>query len=365
MSASVYFRKIFTKKYLDELYFSSVRFKTAIGIDKINRKVFEENIDENIDVIYRKIRKGSYKFTTYREKLISRGSKKIPRVVSIPTIRDKLALKALYEILQNVYDKESPFVHQIINDISSIIDEDVYDGVVKLDVKDFYPSINHFSLFKQIRRRIRKPEILTCIKNALRQPTVVKIKKGEISDNTVGVPQGLSISNVLANIYFYPVDKIYSEKTSIKYFRYVDDILILCKCSETERFRRKIKLDCKKIKLRLHDGDSEKSISCHITEGFSYLGYIFDNGKITVREKSLDHLRESIIRVFTNYKYSKSHDVDLLKWSVNIRITGCIFNGTKYGWLFFFSQINDLQLLKSLDIFVEKLALRFRGKVKM
>ena len=95
MSASGFYRKFFTKKHLRELYFSSVRFRAAVGIDKINRRAFENNIDENIDIIYRKVRNGTYKFTPYREKLISRGSKKLPRIVSIPTIRDKLTLKAL------------------------------------------------------------------------------------------------------------------------------------------------------------------------------------------------------------------------------------------------------------------------------
>ena len=71
-------------------------------------------------------------------------------------------------------------------------------------------------------------------------------------------------------------------------------------------------------------------------------------------------MRESIIKLFTNYKYSESKDLTLLKWTVDLRITGCIFNGTKYGWLFFFSQINDLQLLKSLDQFIHKLLIRFQ-----
>ena len=78
-----------------------------------------------------------------------------------------------------------------------------------------------------------------------------------------------------------------------------------------------------------------------------------------MRKKSIDKLRESIIKLFTNYKYSESRNLALLKWALDLRITGCIFNETKYGWLFFFSQINDLKLLKSLDLFIEKLLVRF------
>lgn len=361
MSASEFYRKFFTKKYLRELYFSSVRFRATVGIDKINRRAFEKNIDENIDIIYRKVRKGTYKFTPYREKLISRGSKKLPRIVSIPTIRDKLTLKALYEVLQATYQKEeTPFVHRIINELSVALAEDEYDGVLKLDVKNFYPSVNHSLLFKQINKRIRKDELLILIYNALKQPTVAKIKRSEIRPNDVGIPQGLAISNILANIYFSAIDEKYSNITSVNYFRYVDDILVLCKCNDLESIKLEIDSDCKKLQLFIHIDDPEKSLSCSIYEGFSYLGYVFKNEKVTVRKRSVEHLRNSILKLFTNFKYSESQDLNLLKWSVDLRITGCVFNETKYGWLFFFSLIDDLQLLNSLDHFIKKLIARFR-----
>ncbi len=358
MSASGFYRIIFTKNHLHDLYFSSVRFRAPVGIDKINRRAFENNIDENIDIIYRKVRNGTYKFTPYREKLISRGSIKLPRVVSIPTIRDKLTLKALYEVLQATYQNETPFVHRIINEVSVALAANEYDGVLRLDVKDFYPSVDHSLLFKQIKKRIRKDELLVLIANSLKQPTVAKIKKDEIHPNDIGIPQGLSISNILANIYLFAIDEKYLNRASLKYFRYVDDILVLCKCNELESIRLEIDTDLKKLELSIHD-DPEKSLSCSICEGFSYLGYVFNNEKITVRKKSIESLRESILKLFTNFKYSESHELTLLKWSVDLRITGCVFNETKYGWLFFFSQINDLQLLNSLDHFIKKLLARF------
>lgn len=359
MAASTEFLRIYTKKRLKELYLSDVRYKTATGIDRINRKAFESKLDENIDVVYRKIRNGSYKFTPYREKLILRGSKKLPRVVSIPTIRDKLALKALFEVLHNVYKNESPFIHRIINEITLSLRDNLFDCVLRLDVKDFYPSINHKILLQQLKKKVRKNEILHCLNSAIRQPTVPKIKKGENTHNDTGIPQGLSISNILANIYFRNIDEKYNNMSDIKYVRYVDDILILCDCLNLDMIRSEIETDCKLIKLKIHGNDSEKSVSCSVQDRFSYLGYVFENKVVSVRKKSIDKLRESIIKLFTNYKYSESRNLALLKWALDLRITGCIFNETKYGWLFFFSQINDLKLLKSLDLFIEKLLVRF------
>jgi retron-type reverse transcriptase len=237
MSASIEFRKAYTKRNLRGLYFSLVRYKTTIGLDRINKKTFENNINENINVIYRKIRKGTYKFTAYREKLILRGPQKLPRLVSIPTIRDKLTLRALFEVLHNVYGGQASFLHQIINEISITLKETLFDGILRLDVKDFYPSIDHAVLCKQIKKSIKKKEILECILKAIKNPTANKLESGNKRENSIGVPQGLSISNILANIYFFPIDNIFSKKSHIKYFRYVDDILILCKCENLDKIR--------------------------------------------------------------------------------------------------------------------------------
>jgi len=361
MPASTLFKKAFTKKNLLEIYYSSIRHKTNVGIDRINKDIFEKNLQDNINIIYRKVNNGSYKFSPYREKLILRERNKNPRLISISTIRDKLTLKALCNILHQVYSNEIPFLHEIINSIPRLLNGNKYDGVIRLDVKDFYPHIKHDFLLAQVRKRIRKKEILNLIKSAISQPTVVKSKGGRNPQNELGIPQGLSISNVLANIYFNPIDKKYSHRQSVEYFRYVDDILILCRYADIENIRREIRGDCEELGLNLHSGveENEKSNYCLIDEGFSYLGYVFNKQKITVRKKSIDHLRESIIKLFTKYKYSKKKNKLRLKWAINLRITGCIFKDTKYGWLFFFSQINDLKLLFSLDHFIEKQSKRY------
>src|SRR4030042_4388822 len=136
MSASTSFRSIFTKRHLKDLYYSSVRYKSAVGIDRVNTKSFEKLLDYHIDVIYRKIRKGIYKFTQYREKLFSRGPSRNPRVISIPTIRDKLALKALFELLHSIY-RHGPFLHELIKNVMNLYNSGKYNGFLRIDVKDF------------------------------------------------------------------------------------------------------------------------------------------------------------------------------------------------------------------------------------
>ncbi len=359
MSASSEFKNLFQVNTLKDVYFSSVKFNSAIGIDRVNAKAFENDLINNISILRDKSLNGTYKFSQFRERLISRGAQRYPRVISIPTIRDKIALKALFGILYSIYGADSPFLHKIVSEVANSVYEGEHDGVLRLDVKDFYPSVRHDLLMAQLSKKIKKKEILHLISNSISQQTVSKATSGNKKYNTIGIPQGLSISNVLANVYMLPIDRKYERRTSLYYFRYVDDILILCNQRKTERIINEIIDDCNNIGLKIHTDDPAKISSGKICSGFGYLGYLFNNSLVTVRKKTLDNLRESIIKLLTNYKYSEKHDLKLLSWTLNTRITGCIFDETKYGWMFFFSQINDLQLLSSLDHFVKKQLIRF------
>lgn len=360
MSASTSFRSIFTKKHLTDIYDSNVRYKSAVGVDRINTKSFERSLDKHIDIIYKKTRNGTYKFTQYREKLLLRGPSKNPRVISIPTIRDKITLKALFEILHSIYGP-GPFLHELISNVMNLYNSGRYSGFLRMDVKDFYPTIKHDILREILKERIKKREILYLIDAAIKTDTVSKPIAKNRKMQEIGVPQGLSISNILANIYMVHMDNKYGSRQEFKYFRYVDDILVLCDYKDHKSIKEEIVSDLNAIGLKVPEESVEPSkVTCgELTEGFVYLGYKFYGSTVTVREESISKLQESVLNIFTNYKYSKPHDDNLLQWALNLRITGCIFKEKKYGWLFFFSQINDLNLLFVLDNFVEKQIKRF------
>ena len=76
-------------------------------------------------------------------------------------------------------------------------------------------------------------------------------------------------------------------------------------------------------------------------------------------------MRESIVSKFTSYKHAGSNgSIKQLLWKVNLRITGCIFDGKRRGWLYFFSEIEDQDLLHQLDHFVQEQLDRFKIKQK-
>ncbi|HGP1705863.1 TPA: RNA-directed DNA polymerase, partial [Salmonella enterica] len=172
---------------------------------------------------------GDYRFNKYKLKLISKGRGKAPREISIPTIRDKIALRAICDFLQEIYQDVVSFdlPQDMVVSVKEAISEGEYDYFMKFDVANFYPSVVHEQLIKRLRAKIRDEKILSLISSAISSPTVSKPRRDDLPSNC-GVPQGLSISNILAAIYLLNVDKYYRANKSIKYYRYVDDVMILC-----------------------------------------------------------------------------------------------------------------------------------------
>lgn len=169
----------------------------------------------------------------------------------------------------------------------------------------------------------------------------------------------MSISNILSQIYLSDLDKKFSTKSNLKYFRYVDDILIFCNKDDIEEIISEISEQMKLLKLTMHEikTHSNKSTVGSLKEDkFQYLGFEFFKDKISVRESSVDRLRERIVGVF--YKNIKNDDATLYR-ELNLKISGCVYKNKQYGWIYFFRQIDNLTLLYSLDDFTKKLFKRF------
>ncbi|HAH6032606.1 TPA: reverse transcriptase, partial [Escherichia coli] len=73
MNASRVFKKSFSKKNLLKVYNEKIKESGAIGIDRIRPSKLDLTIKNEITFIFEKVNCGNYKFTAYKEKLISKG----------------------------------------------------------------------------------------------------------------------------------------------------------------------------------------------------------------------------------------------------------------------------------------------------
>lgn len=365
MDCSKILNSQFNKAVLNELYYRKIFNKATPGLDHITNIKFECDLSNNIDLINKKVISGKYKFTRYKKVLISKGEDKKPRVINISTVRDKLVLSALNECLNEIYKKAncSTLPHTIISEICKAIDSNNYNTFMKFDISSFYSNVDHKKLIRKLEKNIDSSQLITVIKRAIEMDAIdFPIKnKTEKKKRKKGIPEGLNISNSLANIYLLDLDEIMNCIPNIKYFRYVDDILILCNRRNKWLIKCKLQKQIRLLGLKFNNKSSSGTIN---KDEFTYLGYKFDDVCVTVKDSSVYKFENSFESLLSKYKYSEKQNVELLKWRINLKVTGCIFNGKKYGWLFFFSQINDLKLLSRLDNLVHKLLSRYNIEFK-
>ena len=362
MTISDTFSKHFSTKVLKEVFTHHVVYSKATGIDNLDSYAFRAQSDNHIEILSRKVLSGSYKFTKYKLKLISKGRNKVPREISIPTVRDRIALRSLCNFLTEIYQESIKFnlPQNVIKNVKQDLNTGAYDACIKLDVTNFYPSIKHTEMISRLGKKIRNDNIKNTILSAIASPTV-SVSAASDTPPEKGVPQGLAVSNILAAIYLSNIDSYFESIENLKYYRYVDDVLIFCNLSEADEIAKLAISRFRKIGLKIYDPikSPHKSSIGPISKGFDYLGYKFEAESVTARISSVERLKQSLVSIFTSYKYSKKKSEDFLLWRLNLRITGCIYENKSKGWLFFFSEITDESLLHSLDHYVKKLIQRF------
>lgn len=106
-------------------------------------------------------------------------------------------------------------IHKLSNNLKkSLKDKEGTKYCLKLDIRQFYPSINNDILKQKIRNKIKCVRTLQLLDN--------------IIDSAEGLPLGNLLSQLFANVYLNEFDHYIKQQLRIKYyFRYCDDICIL------------------------------------------------------------------------------------------------------------------------------------------
>lgn len=221
-----------------------------------------------------------------------------------------------------------------------------------------------------LKRKIRSIKILDLLRSSIKTPTVPsnykKIDKTKYK-RISGIAQGLSISNILANIYLNDTDEKLNNLGLI-YFRYVDDILIISGENDLDNLVNLIKNELNTYKLEINDAKTE----CHLGNcTFDYLGYKLSLPKVSIKDANVERFITSIAAKFSLYAHSSESQLKKYTWltkeiqkqvfieDLNEKITGALSDNKRYGWLFYFLEINDMELLHKLDSII----IKFFGKL--
>ncbi len=369
---------------LKDLYYNFIKLESSgIGLDRKSKSSLERK-DLNIEYfekIAEEINTKSYRYIPYKENLILKGRNSFPRVISVPTYRDKIVLKYLSKELLNKY--YSGFSLELAQEkIENICKELTnYQYFIKLDLVGFYDNINHHILLNKLEAKKCPKEFLKLIEGSISNPTVYpeSSKYEKKLKNIKGVNQGLSTSNILAEIYLEEFDEFMKGKDGIKFFRFVDDILILYNYNDKDvNSISKGKLMIEEIELKLRNDyhltlNHSKTHYGKLTEGLDYLGYRIIDKNLTIKKNNVLKQEKKLEKLFSEYSYlrhSNSHLLEFQFWRINCSITGIKVTSVenkpekkeitkRYGWLFYFSKINDYTLMYRLDKLLKKFSKRY------
>ena len=106
-------------------------------------------------------------------------------------------------------------IHGVVRKMKQVLkDKGNTTYCLKLDIKKFYPSIDHAVLKMILRKKIKDVQLLALL--------------DEIVDSAPGVPIGNYLSQFFANLYLTYFDHWLKEEQQVKYYiRYADDMVIL------------------------------------------------------------------------------------------------------------------------------------------
>lgn len=210
--------------------------------------------------------------------------------------------------------------------------------VIKMDIKNFFPSINKHILYKKIVKS-----------SILNDSSIGTIKSFIFSNEYKGIPLGLSFSNSLSELYLEDFDSIVQlQWNPLLYVRYVDDLLIIVNDAvDEDEVKNFIKAQLKEYHLEVNNEKTivRKSNSHHFK--FDYLGYEFSKyqirfinseGKektknklaIDISEKKFKaKLLNKLIRYFKRFK--NDHDQLESFWILYYRLKNLIHGVSSKG----------------------------------
>lgn len=202
-------------------------------------------------------------------------------IFRLPYYPDRIAHHAIMNILEPIWirvftrDTYSSIkgrgIHSLVKKLKKDLKENPEETkyCLKLDIKKFYPSIDHEKLKKILRKKLKDSCLLWLL--------------DEIVDSVEGVPIGNYLSQYFANLFLAYFDHIIKEVLKVKfYYRYADDIVIL---SSNKEFLHMILREVKKLLEELSlELKSNYQVFPVESRGIDFVGYVFFHTHVLLRK---------------------------------------------------------------------------------
>jgi len=204
--------------------------------------------------------------------------------------RDTLFGRALYEILRPTFKHfisdrclhlEGPSgVSKALALVNRALETGEYRYFMRVDIGNFYGTINHKILMSQINEIFDDPRVLNYLEQVA---TIPVIKNADVTLPSSGVPRRSSLSVLFGAIYLTPLDREFEKSKDLFFVRFCDDYLVLAKKkSAFLKAKRRMQNILDQLKLKV---SRTKTKMGSLKEGFHFLGDSFSIHQ-TIEEKN-------------------------------------------------------------------------------
>lgn len=285
--------------------------KSIGGIDNINLYEYSRNVDKRLAALSEALRQRSWKPQPYLGVTIPKN-KLENRELGLLSIEDKVVQQALKILIEPRLEKRfysCSYAYRPGRGHLRAIKRTLHEckqtknqWYLKLDIDNFFDTIDHNILFSRLKVAISDLEICRLVELCMTMGHVnlsMEWKKRE-----KGIPQGAILSPLLANLYLTSFDQFVLSCTT-SYIRYADDFVVWCETQDVAKsLHEKI---TKYLNVRLNLGLNPPVVGS-VADGIEFLGVIVRNCSISISEDKQHKLCEQIRQIeIVDSKLSKRY----------------------------------------------------------
>lgn len=369
-----------TKRQVWEAYKKVRANKGSAGVNNVDFKTFEKDLENNLYKLWNRMSSGSYMPPPVLRVEIPKSDGGV-RELGIPTIADRVAQMVVKDYLEPKLERHfhndsygyrpNKSAHQALEVTRKRCWK--YPFVLDLDIKGFFDNIDHELMIKALKVHTQTNWVLLYIKRWL--VASVQTKDGLLQRDK-GTPQGGVISPILANLFLhYAFDKWMDKNYShIPFERYADDAVCHCNTlKEAEQLQVALTNRLKKCKLELHP-DKTKIVYCKDDKrkgeyeniSFDFLGFTFQPRLV----KSFKGQYFVGFNPAISTKSAKRIRLVMRRWKIQLRSDLSIedlsksFSPTIRGWLNYYSLFAKYKVFDLLRYFDRRLERWAKRKFK-
>ena len=292
--------------------------KAAAGIDEVTWEQYRAKLEEHLQGLHRRLHHGAYRAKPSRRVYIPKDDGR-PRPLGIAALEDKIVQRAVSELLNAIYEvdflgfsygfRPGRGQHDALDALVTGLGRKKVSFVLDADIRGFFDAVDHGWLIKFVEHRIADKRVVRLIRKWLNAGVMEGQRWTECEE---GVPQGATISPLLANIYLHYVLDLWVQRWRKRtargemiIVRYADDFIVGFEHrSDAESFVRELRQRLRQFSLELHPektrliefgrfaARNRERVGRGAPETFAFLGFmhicrVHRSGKFWVQRQTL------------------------------------------------------------------------------